>query len=62
MQLLHYVSYILLIDLGDGRESGFSSHVYEVVQESPSSGLRGLGFGSYETRLFEELSVEHFDT
>lgn len=39
--------YILLIDLGDGRESGFSSHVYEVVQESPLSGTRGPNFGAY---------------
>ncbi|VDM20251.1 unnamed protein product [Hydatigera taeniaeformis] len=34
-------------DFGDERESGFSSHVYEVVQDSPLNGTRGPEFGAY---------------
>ncbi|KAL5109531.1 hypothetical protein TcWFU_009964 [Taenia crassiceps] len=45
-------------DLGDGRESGFSSHVYEVVQDSLSSGMRGPDFGAYVQEMGSPIRRE----
>ncbi|KAH9285207.1 Serine/threonine-protein kinase N2 [Echinococcus granulosus] len=45
-------------DLGDGRESGFSSHAYEVVQEPPMGVTQGQDFGTHVEELATSVGVE----